>query len=696
MMAEDNDRTSPAHRVARIGADVVEEILLAVKTLPGRVNRTAIVRDLELAVECLHRVQRSAVRDAQHLDVLAEAHGQVRTARETIEGHDHSERSLKMAARLRGVERTLEKAREATIDRVVTLQDTHLKDELNARSRERVPEPQPFAASHGVPRLHNLKRELVRAHVDATPEEFIWAPEEDRAEEDENVEEEDYDEALDLAPTVLEEEDVERGYGADDPAKRLPLLVPNDNETVATMTPGLEGELAHVERLLRTCLEDIGAMGNLRRTRDHELFDWEGMARFENQLCACLDAAVALGQPFFSAVGPKSRYEGLDVLDHAVRYSRDAITADPGRAFARTMLLASVAGEDTARAALLALKESPPYTYRAQEEAFALGPNPHIRDAMVRLSADDDPRLATLGLNVLTMRNEVDFGTVTPLCEHPSEEVRVSAIRALGVAKERTAAAELLVGLCETEIDDDVWVTGVESLVRLRHPEGPALLRERLVEEVEEPDADMLRADLRTRCMLLIGIAGKADDYLLLERLYFGDTGQAAALAFHGHVRLVDRLILALEGTRADAGVLLGPSGRREAAHALVRITGAPLIRSNDEDRDNPYRLETEASKWMAWWDEHRGEFDPDTRYRFGQPFSPLHTVNELSAPGVPVKTRRECASELEVFMGEPFPIHELVARQRRALARARASIEAAAAGGDPRFSAGRWPLLGA
>src|SRR5690606_7857246 len=102
------------------------------------------------------------------------------------------------------------------------------------------------------------------------------------------------------------------------------------------------------------------------------------------------------------------------------------------------------------------LEESPPYTYRAQEEAFAIAPNPHVASAMRRLCHDDEPRLVSLALDVLRARGEVEFGAPVPLLEHSHEEVRVSAVRALGCVGERSAAVELLTELCETEIDDDV------------------------------------------------------------------------------------------------------------------------------------------------------------------------------------------------------------------------------------------------
>jgi HEAT repeat protein len=677
-----------------VAHDVVEDVLLTVKKLPGRVDRTAIVAALERAVEGLQMLEASSLHSSDHLDKLDAARSCVRDGVDAIEGHDHSNQSLSMAKRLRGLDRILERAREATLDAVVSNQGAHLDAAFADRAREEVPPVEPFAASHGAPLLHTMERELVRAHVDVEPEDLIWDDYAEAPEEDENVEEdEDPDAALDLAATLPELEEEEDDFRESDPAKRLPLLVANSKATVATMMPGVEGEVAQIERLIRTCLEDIGVMGNLRRLHEHERYDLSGMTRFETRMCACIDAVIALGQPFFTVSAPGSCVSGVDVLDAAVRYAREAITADPGRAFARTMLLCSVAGEDTVRAAVLALKESPPYTFRAQGEALSIAPNPHVADAMHRLTTDDDSRVVSLALDVLSARGEAKFGTLTTLLEHPQEEVRVSAVRALGFVKEREAAEQILVDLCETEIDDDVWVAGVEALVRLGSPEGLALVRERMVEEVQEEDADMLRADLRTRCMRLLGVAGKPDDYLLLERLYFGDRGQAAALGFHGHVRLVDRLLLALEGADAGGGVYLGQAGKREAALALQRITAAPFVIAGDGHVD-PYRVDPDFRLWIAWWEENRSRFDPDVRYRFGQPYSGLFSVHELLADNVPVTTRRECAFELEVLLGEPFPLHDFAANQREALERARASIEMAAASGDHRFAPGRWLTL--
>ena len=71
------------------------------------------------------------------------------------------------------------------------------------------------------------------------------------------------------------------------------------------------------------------------------------IASFERRLLENLDALVALGQP----VAARS----VDVLAAAQRYAAEAVVADPMRAFARSFVLCCVEGEDTVRAAALAL-----------------------------------------------------------------------------------------------------------------------------------------------------------------------------------------------------------------------------------------------------------------------------------------------------------------------------------------------------
>ncbi|HHH11428.1 MAG TPA: hypothetical protein ENK23_05070 [Sorangium sp.] len=432
-------------------------------------------------------------------------------------------------------------------------------------------------------------------------------------------------------------------------------------------------------------------MSLLRRFDDDERFDFEGVRRFERRICECLDAVVALGQPFQTSAEPGVPFAGVDVLAEAVQYGRDALTADPARAFARTFVLTSIAGEDTVRAALLALKQSPPYTYRAQAEAFVLSPNKALGPALRKLARDDDPLVAGLALDTLARRDEVEIGVVLPLVEHPVEEVRLGAIAALGRAKEHRAAAQILIDICDQELDDDIFVEAVEGLITLGYRAGLTRLRERLDEE--EAERGVLPEQLRMRCMQLLGMAGNAGDYARLLQLYYGDVGQALALGFHGHPALVAELIAALDSSR-EGGLYLGRRGMRDAARALFRITGAPLFQERPSGQD-PYDIVTDQRVWLDWWGSNEERFEPTVRYRYGKPFSLLSSVEELARDRAPFGVRAACARELSLYdLPERVSVTAFVRDQEQKLSVLRDFLTNDVVAADPKFAPGRWLTL--
>jgi hypothetical protein len=155
-------------------------------------------------------------------------------------------------------------------------------------------------------------------------------------------------------------------------------------------------------------------------------------------------------------------------------------------------------------------------------------------------------------------------------------------------------------------------------------------------------------------------------------------------------VALCDRLLESMQGG-ARAGVLLGSRGLAEAAEALWRITGAPLVVPREPARHDPYDFVSDYRRWTSYFAEARLRFDPELRYRFGEPHSALHAVAELERDDVPTHIRHACALELAVRLGErPLLLHDFATRQASVLAAQRASVEAAIGGGDVRFAAGR------
>ncbi len=684
---------APATRAAIVGLDIVTDVLLEIKRASRRVDRRELVLTLEEAIKELTTLRGSNVSDADHLTVLDRTTASVVEARRMLEVFSVGEAGRRMEKRILGAQRLLEHVREDTVNAVVGAQQ-----EVMARARRpAVPEPElRFVASAGVPRAHAFERAPLRTNVDTMSPDDFWSDDDDL--QDLAAPDDDLDrpptEALVVDPIETQEIDHEARRPADQ-VKRLTVLGAADGaEEDPKMLRGLEGELAQLRRLARDCLEEIGAISTLRRLRDHERFRWDVMTRYEARMVACLDALVALAAPFFSGSGPPTPNRGFDVLREVMHYGSDGATIDPGRAFARTFVLCNVAGADTVRAAIVALMQSHRATYDAQIHAFALGDNPEIDLAAKRLTNDPVAGIANVGLQVLVRRGSADFASVASLCEHPSQEVSLNSCHALAAVPDREAAMALLASAYEEAINDDVLLATVEAWLlqetRNREPAKAATARLRTILDDELAEPGMLHVDRRARAMLLLAVAGAAHDAERLSESYFGEVGESLALGFHGHVHHVETLIDALSNT---GELVTGPNMRAAAATALVRITGAPFQRRDRYGEvPDPYDVFTDRDDWATWWADNHARFDEGVRYRFGEPYSPLAAAAELERDGVPVRVRRACALELALALGQrPLDLDALAVRQREQIAAQRASIEAASAGGDPRFAPGRW-----
>jgi hypothetical protein len=178
--------------------------------------------------------------------------------------------------------------------------------------------------------------------------------------------------------------------------------------------------------------------------------------------------------------------------------------------------------------------------------------------------------------------------------------------------------------------------------------------------------------------MTLLAVAGRAEDHEILAAAYRGGEGEAHALGLHGHVALAELLLDAL--VRPGSRLMLGPSQRAEAAAALVRLTGAPLL----VDPTDPYVARYEPHDWRDVWSRIARTLDPARRHRWGRPWSPRDPLDELDADRVPTGVRKAAALELAIVLGEPpILLHTFAKAQHDALGRARASTEARLAEGS-------------
>jgi hypothetical protein len=664
----DTSFDSPAARNASLARDVLERVLLDLRGLPARIDRREIVRGLEDSLSALTLLHASKLRDDDHLDRLTAVQDHVKQVREALGARDLGPRGERLHYTIRSVESALDACRAATIERVVAIQNL-------ARDQRATGAPalDPFLASRALPRLFAVEREPIETFVDVDALERLDAGDDsptDRIAGADDVTSQLADElARELSrslPLLGSNDDLEGErehlplfFGEPEPARELDIS-----------EPGLGGEMALLERLAHDCLEEIGALGNLRVFGDETRFD-AGFAANDARLLADLDALISLGEPFSSVGGGERR--GIDVPEVTLAYARQVYAGDTVRPFARALVLGCIAGDDSVRAAVLGLRQSLRYAHDAQARALILASNPAVDAAMRRLAAGDDETMTAIALDVSLARVRAELAVCVPLLEHPSALVRARSAACLGVVSERQAATQLLCELLDREADDEVIVMAVEALCLQGSRAGLVALRTALADELEEPGGLLPRT--RVRMLEILAVAGGARDTELLLRCY-DDSGEAArALGWHGHIGGVAPLLATLAASNAR----IGPSTRRIVARALARIVGGPRAEPGPDGRSDRYEPPIAPEGWAAWWQENGGRFDLAVRYRFGEPHHPGAVAAELQHEAAPMRERAIGALELSVLSGGPrIDIRDWVAGQgaRVVEANARLSIK--------------------
>jgi hypothetical protein len=588
------DGASPAARTLALALacrDVLERELLATRGLAGR-SAARLSAALE---EALVRLSRFVEADSAELDYLTE----LDAARDAVTGARASLPSrgglaARHGAALDDVDASLAHARSAALDAVVARQN----ELLHARAGRVESGARPLRASVGVPALHVLDRDPVRPFVDRA-----------------NCDLADESDEVDGAPEAPVEE---------------------------TTTP------SPLARLARDCVEDIGALGGLRRPRGE--LAWTATARFEQRLLDNLDALASLA-------GRDA--DGADVLGILIERSREVSFPDPGRAFALAFVLGCTTGDDGVRAALFAWRQAHPRTRAAFADALALASNGAIDLGARDLLRSGDPELARLALDVLRRRDAGSFAHIAPLLGHPDADVRAAAALGLGHLPEPAPATALLERAAMTEDDDAVALAIAEGLLIQGELRGLALARRVL--------ASSGGASARRDAATLVALAGGPGDVDPLVALAAADGAAIPALGWLGHTRAVERLLerLEREGARAE-----GATRARAIADALERITGAGLTRHEDDGAPP-------AAAYRAFWAAHRARFDPARRHRFGEPHTLATSLDELEREGSTATARRTCAREVAIAEGPEAHVDTdgWIARQRVALAALRARL---------------------
>jgi hypothetical protein len=120
---------------------------------------------------------------------------------------------------------------------------------------------------------------------------------------------------------------------------------------------------------------------------------------------------------------------------------------------------------------------------------------------------------------------------------------------------------------------------------------------------------------------------------------------------------------------------------------------GEPLYPPGEEPGRTITRLSQNFEQWQNWWQVNQGQFDPDTRYRPGKPFSPAILLEIMESGDYPNYLRQLASDELVVgySIDIPFEAHMPVKDQKKAFNSLKDCIERYAY----RFKPGHWYVNG-
>ncbi len=287
--------------------------------------------------------------------------------------------------------------------------------------------------------------------------------------------------------------------------------------------------------------------------------------------------------------------------------------------------------------------------------------------------------MCAAALGVLRFRRQAAYGAVVIFAAHPDRAVAAAAVRCLGTVAERAAAAAVLRHLLARGVRDAVALPAAEVLLAFGDPAGLAFVRAKLEAETARPS---LSDDARVGYLRLLGLAGDAADRELFFRSVEPGPRDAAAVGWFGHPDLVDWLLGSLDAANDARRSAVTPGAAPSlfevaAARALQRILGNPGAPVGTLPPPGE-GLTVDAAGWRSTWMRARGGASTRQKLRFGKPYTPAATLDELDAD-TPSAARADAALELAIASRGASLIEtdDWVARQRTILAAARAALSA-------------------
>jgi hypothetical protein len=425
---------------------------------------------------------------------------------------------------------------------------------------------------------------------------------------------------------------------------------------------------ASFARAVRDRLSEIGALGAERRLGPEQ--PWTAAAAVEQRLVEAVDSLLALE-------GGVAR-----VMEET------AGSEEPRRIFAAALVLGCAPGDAFADAAAATLRHPRPDVRAAAADALALARSPAVGTALIRFAEDAEPGACAAALEALGARRQASFASAVVLLGHPDVRVAVGAARCLGLVVEQQAAAAVLRRVLVHDPPDALAVAAAEGLVALGDPAGLAFVRGELEAESVTPS---LADDVRVAYLRLLGLGGEAGDLELFFRSLESSPRDAAAVGWFGHPDLVEWLLGSLDaanearrtGSRASNPGLSSPAAFEiAAAQALHRILGAAEGAGNAREV-----ISVDGAAWRAAWGRARGRMAGGQKHRFGKPYAPEATLDELGGDA-PAGGRADAALELAIVSRGRLRMEtgDWVARQKAQLAGARGwlGVEGYPAGAFP------------
>lgn len=454
------------------------------------------------------------------------------------------------------------------------------------------------------------------------------------------------------------------------------------------LRPGFVAEIPLAKKPLdwigekaRECFEEVAMIGLQRMPLLGDPF--RSVQFLERRMLCAFDAIAALGP------GALMKLEPL-ALDSPVK--------DPARAFAAGFVFGCFEGRDALGAAERIFRWYGPSVDDIADgfaDGFKVATNPLVDVVARAWLSDPDPSMRAVAIDVLGYRRVATAAELVACANDASPRVARKALPYLGALNPREheaamhEAIESALAAFDLELKDAAWAAMSLSanahvstvLNRALHDEGTrdrAAIPLAIIADAQDAATLLQQAEEKPTELLLLalGWAGAADCIPFLIKQVGGKKKElkiaaANALDRISGARLYEEMDIApekieVEDPPAPDIDLGGPKPK------------PPLAKQVSDPRDLPGEgapdaIElptTDVRRWQEWWKEVGENYRKGTRYRRGNPYTPLISWWELDQWRVTPFERRMLQRELVVRTGQyvPFDPFDFVPVQEAAI----------------------------